>query len=109
MSMDDMDRALELVREHGDEADIVDADFESSGIPDAIWFTLTERRDSDLPEGLVLVMQDLDGFYACLDTRGIAQGGEAPVVAWFEGEPSERLADDFGAYMREQLEQALQD
>jgi SUKH superfamily protein len=152
MSMDDLDRALELVREHEDAADfvgprgellaaaeealrhplpptyrrfvgelgagdlagvelygVIDADFESSGVPDAIWFTLTERRENDLPDGLVLVMQYIDGFYACLDTRGMAPGTEAPIVAWFSGEPVERLADDFGAFMREQLEQALSD
>jgi antitoxin YobK len=86
---------------------VIDDDFENSGVPDAIWFTLTERKDSELPEGLVLVMQDIDGFYAVLDTRGIAPGGEAPVVSWFEGEPSERLADDFGSFVRGQLEEAL--
>jgi hypothetical protein len=151
MSMEDMERVLELVREHQDEATfagprgrlvaaaeaalghplpptfrrfveelgagdlagvelygIVDEDFEDSGIPDAIWFTLEERREAGLPEGLVLVMQDIDGFFACLDTRGVARGAEAPVVAWREGEPSERLASDFGAFVREQLEQALE-
>jgi antitoxin YobK len=150
MSMADLDRALELVRENAGEAHfvgprgehlvaaeealghplpptyrrfveelgagdvagveiygVIHPDFENSGIPDAIWFTLTERRDSDLPEGLVLVMQEGNGSYACLDARGLGAGGEAPVVLWAAGEPTERLADDFGAFLREQLELAL--
>jgi antitoxin YobK len=152
MSMEDLDRVLELVHEHEDEGTfagprgallpaaeealghplpptyrrfieelgagdlagveiygVIDDDFENSSVPDAIWFSLTERKDNELPEGLVLVMQEVAGFYAALDTRGIAPGGEAPVVAWFQGpETADRLADDFGAYVREQLENALE-
>jgi hypothetical protein len=86
---------------------VLDGDFANSGIPDATWFTLREREDADMPEGLVAVMQDVDGFYACLDTRGVAAGDEAPVVAWFEGEPADHLADDFGSFLLAELEAAL--
>jgi hypothetical protein len=152
MGMEDVERALELVREREDEGTfagprgdllpaaeealghplpptyrrfieelgagdiagletygVIDTDFEDSSVPDAIWFTLTERRDNDLPEGLVIVAQEIAGFYATLDTRGVGPGGEAPVVAWFQGpETADRLAEDFGAYFLERLEEALE-
>jgi antitoxin YobK len=150
MSMDDMERALALVREHEGEGDfvgprgellaaaeaalghplpptyrrfieelgagdiagveiygVIHGDFESSGIPDAIWLTLDERSEWGLPPGLVPVAQDIEGN-AYIDMRGREAGAEGPVIAWIDQDtPAEELAPDFGSFLLAELEGAL--
>jgi hypothetical protein len=86
-------------------------DFESSGVPDAVWRALKLRRDSDLPHALVPVEDLGDGDLACLDvTPGSTEGAVIrfmPGVSPDDQDP-ERLASDFGAYLQERIEAELE-
>jgi hypothetical protein len=82
-------------------------DFESSGVPDAVWRALKLRREAELPDHLVPVADLGDGQVAVLDLSG--RGDEAPVIAFMPGVPPEeqervRIAPDFGAFLREAVE-----
>jgi hypothetical protein len=80
---------------------LVDGDFEDSAIPDAVWLTLTERRDSGLPPELILVHAAGDGAYHALDRQG-------RVVRWEPGGTAgDPVADSFGQFFRRTVEDAL--
>jgi hypothetical protein len=55
------------------------------GIPDAVWYTL-EQRKSGLPSQLLVVSADDDALY-CLDTGQVGPNGEAPIIEWVPGVP----------------------
>jgi hypothetical protein len=156
MSMKDLEEALQLIREHEDQAffagprderfieaaeralglsfpptyrrflrelgcgdiageefyGLVDDDFVDSGIPDGIWLTLKVRQeDSEFPRHLIIVAATGDGGYYAIDTSRRSSEGESPVVMWFPGPPGghvEEVAEDFGAFMLQQIKQALE-
>ena len=80
----------------------------SPSVPNAIWLTLNERKAADLPESLILVADNgLGGWYA-IDTSRKNPDGDSPVVDWFSNEqPTEIVAEDFGAFLLQRLRQAL--
>ncbi len=89
---------------------VIDADFERSSVPDAIWATLRAREDGDLPLDLV-VLGDEDGELTCLQVR--AGEEEGPVVRLYAGEDADRrgtepVAPDFGAYLLSRVEEELE-
>ena len=53
--------------------------FESSSIPNAIWFTHVKREQLDLPKELVILCDNNGVEYYCLVTR---DADESPVVVW---------------------------
>jgi hypothetical protein len=56
-----------------------DDDFVNSSVPDAIWYTMRERQDVDLPTNLVILYDNNGVEYYCLDTT---DSEHSPVVAW---------------------------
>ena len=91
---------------------VCSAEFESSSVPNGIWFTLQERTDSGLPAPLVVVYSVGEGTLCALDTAKHDEDGESPVVAWVPGvsrsdEQLESVAPDFGTFFRETIENAL--
>lgn len=93
---------------------IIDADFENSGIPDAVWFTLEERKTGGLPLSYVIIGALGDGELLALDTKGAAGGGEGPVLLLPEGysQPGaviETLSEDFGEFFYRTVKEALGD
>lgn len=89
---------------------VIDADFERSSVPDAIWATLRAREDGDLPLDLV-VLGDEDGELTCLQVR--AGDEEGPVIRLHAGDDADRrgaeaVAPDFGAYLLSRVEEALE-
>lgn len=91
---------------------VIHENFETSGVPDAIWLTLNERRSSSLPNHLVIVFATGDGGYYTLDTSERNDDGECPVVAWEPGRSTSgdnlpRIADDFGRFLLETIERSL--
>jgi hypothetical protein len=83
---------------------VIDDDFESSSIPDAIWLTDNERKTSNLSKSLVLIGQSIEGYYA-LDTARM-KNGECPVVdALPVGKPEEFevIASDFGTFFLNEI------
>lgn len=91
---------------------LVNDDFEASGIPDAIWLTLEERKSSGLPENLVIVYALGDGSYHALDCSVTDQASECPVVEWIpgssrSGQALEVIAEDYGQFLLEKIESAI--
>ena len=98
---------------------IMDADFINSSAPDAIWYTLTERKQFQLPHKYIIVGDPGYGPLDAIDTSKPDENGECPVMMidindedpvtkekeWYE---MEQLAPDFGTYLYNQSKQALQ-
>ena len=84
---------------------VIDDDFETSSVPDAIWLNLTDPR-----EGLFVFYAVGEGTEFCLDTSRTGADGEMPVVAVAPGDEGgrEEVAQDFGSALlmlvREELE-----
>ena len=83
---------------------VIDDNFETSSVPDAIWLNLTHPQ-----EGLFVFYALGEGTESCLDTSRTAPDGEMPVVAVDPGgEVREEIASDFGsaflALVREELD-----
>lgn len=92
---------------------IIKEDFVNSSVPDAIWLTLDERKNSNLPESLIVVYETGDGVYYSLDCSSRNDAGECPVVAWIpgvskKGDRLEYIAEDYGQFLLETIEYALQ-
>ncbi|OCG47551.1 hypothetical protein A9G35_03520 [Gilliamella sp. Choc5-1] len=84
---------------------IINDDFINSGIPDAVWFTLQQRKESGLPDYLVIVYFGGDGDYYAIDCR---DPNNAPIVYWEPGSSKEndklhKIADDFGVFFKETI------
>lgn len=84
---------------------IINDDFINSGIPDAVWFTLRQRRESDLPEYLVIIYFGGDGDYYAIDCR---DSDNAPIVYWELGaskknDKLKKIANDFGTFFKETI------
>lgn len=82
---------------------VIDDDFEHSSVPDAIWWTLTERSRFGLPPTLIVFCEVGDGVCGAVDTSRADLDGECPVVTWIPGWPQpedkrEILAPDFGSF-----------
>jgi hypothetical protein len=79
---------------------VIEDKFEDSSVPNGVWLTLNERRESGLPEKLVIVGSTGDGDYYCVELRG---GEESPVTVYQPGSPPDRqhgeqVAQDFGDF-----------
>lgn len=91
---------------------VTSGEFESSSVPNGIWFTLQERADSGLPQPLVVIYSVGEGTLFALDTAQRDDDDESPVVAWVPGvsrseDQLETIAPDFGTFFRETVGQAL--
>lgn len=62
---------------------------DGAGIPNAIWYTLDQRKDG-LPESMIVVGASGYGTLYCLNITQEDPEGEAPVVEWDPGLPSEK-------------------
>lgn len=82
---------------------VINTDFEDSGVPDAIWFTLQERKNRSFPNNLVAIYDADDGELFCLDI-GATQDNEAPIITYQpaylpEEQRVEIIARDFGEFL----------
>lgn len=91
---------------------LIKDDFENSGVPDAVWATLRRRRTSTYPESFILVAETGDGGDYCIDVSQKTPEGDSPIVEWWPGAPPNAsgnrrtVADDFGAFLLEQVHRA---
>jgi len=88
---------------------IINADFINSGIPDAIWLTIKERQESNLPRNYVIINATGDGDYVVLDC---SKNKGNKILLWTPGVNDESKAfkpyyDDFGDFFYEQIVAAL--
>ena len=78
-----------------------DPEFSKPRVPNAVWYTLQERK-SGLPAAFVALGTDFEGTLYCLDTSA-ASGDDAPVVSWNAGTVSP-LRPSFSLYLRDGVE-----
>lgn len=73
---------------------VVDGSF-AGPVPDAVWLTLDERAAGTIPGNLIIVGNNGEGGYLC-----VQQDSESPVVLMWPGSGSlaQAVAPDFGAY-----------
>lgn len=88
---------------------IIKADFINSGIPDAIWLTMKERQESNLPNNYVVINSTGDGDYVVLDCGNDEKN---KVFLWMPGIKNQQAAfkpyyDDFGDFFFDQISTAL--
>jgi antitoxin YobK len=88
---------------------IIKSDFINSGIPDAIWITLKERYESNLPNNYVVIGETGDGDYIVLDCN---DSNDNKVMLWSPGVTNIQIAFkpyycDFGHYFYDQVSTAL--
>lgn len=91
---------------------ITDFDFTNSGIPDAVWITVRERIDSNLPRQFLIIGEQGNGAYYVLNCE--CEGAECPVILWWPGlsladqiKDAEILAQDFGSFFVELIKNSL--
>ncbi|GMO45602.1 MAG: hypothetical protein Ta2G_00520 [Termitinemataceae bacterium] len=83
---------------------LVDDDFESGPIPDAIWLTMNERKISSLDQSLILICESPE-YYFAIDTS-IVNNGESPVIELIpclHKRDCEILAPDFGLFFLNEI------
>ncbi|BBW97006.1 SMI1/KNR4 family protein [Geobacillus icigianus] len=90
---------------------IISSDFENSSVPDAIWYTLTERREGNLPSNLLIIYDTGSDEVFCLDFNKI-DNNEPKVVSFFLGvdldnQKYEIIANDFGSFLLDLVKREL--
>lgn len=83
---------------------IITDDFENSSVPDAIWYTLTERNEINLPNNLLVIYDTGSNELFCLDFNQLDEKGEPKVVSFvpgidLESQRYEIIANDFGEFL----------
>ena len=91
---------------------VIKDDFDNSGIPDAVWYTLKQRKEVELPEDLIIIYSTGGEGMFCLNLGGNHISREAPVVSYMIGhEPAaqkyEVIADDFGIFLLQLIKKEL--
>lgn len=91
---------------------IVKDDFDNSGIPDAIWYTLKQRREANLPSNLVIIYYAGGEEMFCLDINKLGKYEESVVVSYLIGvdleyQTYEIIADDFGEFLLQRVKSEL--
>lgn len=86
---------------------VIDEDFEDSSVPDGIWCTLEERKNSNLPHELVVVGDTGTGEFYCLDLS-VAEGPVVIVDPGSDFRQREPVAADFGAFFLQRIERVAQ-
>lgn len=88
---------------------VIHDDFFEKGSSDAIWLTLSQREEFNLPHKFILIKEDGRGNYFALDSSQVNADGEYPVVICYITGQVEYEAEDFGAFMRAEIEMMLED
>lgn len=91
---------------------IINSDFENSSVPDAIWYTLTERREINLPNNLLVIYDTGSDEIFCLDYSHLDDNGEPKVVTFvpgvdLESQTYEIIANDFGDFLLDIVKQEV--
>lgn len=91
---------------------IIGADFENSSVPDAIWYTLSERKEINLPSNLLIIYDTGSDELFCLDFNQLDDKGEPKVVSFvpgfkLESQSYEIIANDFGDFLLDLVKQEI--
>lgn len=85
--------------------------FQNASVPNGIWYTLSERKESQLPNNYVVIYNTGDGELFCLDIPGDEK--EAHIVTFEPGlDPDEQarevVAEDFGSFLLQMINEELE-
>lgn len=91
---------------------IVKEDFDNSGVPDAIWYTLKQRKEVNLPSNLVIIYHTGGEEMFCLDFNKTGKYQEPAVVSYVIGvdleyQTYEIIANDFGEFLLQRVKLEL--
>lgn len=84
----------------------------NSSIPDAIWYTLTERKEANLPNNLLVIYDTGSEELFCLDFNTLDDKNEPRVVSFvpgmqLESQTYEIIANDFGDFLLDLVKEEL--
>ena len=84
-------------------------DFENSGIPNCVWFTIKKREAVGLPANLVVFRNENDDVYLCLNTGIAVNDDECSIAKWNNVNRciEEVLQISFIEYLAEELRDCL--
>lgn len=91
---------------------LIGEDFDNSGVPDAIWITLRNRKSAGLFDSFILVSDTGYGNYYAIDVSKKTPEGDSPVVEWQPLDSPEvrrPIAEDFGAFLLEMVQWSQRD
>jgi len=91
---------------------IINDDFENSSVPDVIWYTLTERKEANLPNNLLVIYDTGSEELFCLDFNNLDDKNEPRVVSFvpgmqLESQTYEIIANDFGDFLLDLVKEEL--
>ena len=91
---------------------IINNDFENSTVPDAIWYTFTERMEINLPKNLLIIYDTGSDELFCLDFNKSREKEEPKVVSFvpgveLESQTYEITANDFGDFLLNLVKQEI--
>ena len=91
---------------------VIKNDFGNSSVPDAIWYTLTERKDINLPENYLIIYDTGSDKIFCLDFKKTNKKEEPKVVSFvpgieLESQTYEIIANDFGDFLLNLVKQEI--
>lgn len=87
-------------------------DFENSGVPDAVWATLNERKLVNMPQYLVVIYNTGMGELLCLNFRDLNDNQEPKVTSYFAGfdesaQKHEVLYESFGDFILDMVKEEI--
>src|SRR5690625_975452 len=91
---------------------VIHDDFENSSVPDAIWYTLSERRESSLPNSLLVIYDSGSDDLFCLNFNNLNDTKEPRIVTYTPGVALKRqtyevMADNFGDFLLDLVSQEI--
>lgn len=90
---------------------VIDDDFFNSSVPDAIWYTLTLRRETKIPHDYVVIAEVGDGRIFVLDTDA-TRTTEGQIYLYYPGllpseQPDEKALGEFSTWFYEEVKREL--
>lgn len=87
-------------------------DFENSGVPDAVWATLNERKLVNMPQYLVVIYNTGMGELLCLNFRDLNDNQEPKITSYFAGfdesaQKHEVLYESFGDFILDMVKEEI--
>jgi hypothetical protein len=86
---------------------VIGEDFENSSVPDAIWVTLSERKEFNLPQNLLVISDTGMGEWYCLDFNQCNIEGEPLVIVYDYEQECEVVSNDFGDFLLSRVKEEL--
>ena len=87
---------------------IIKEEFENSGIPDSIWYTLKQRKEINLPNNLIIIYHTGGDEVFCIDVEDKAKIVSFVLGLELELQRYEVIAEDFGEFLLKMIKMELE-